>query len=89
VQSRGRAVDQRTEPASDSRGRDDHHGQIGHRKDHAAAQPGPAVALHDRHHALARRPQRDDVPLPTALRSARRSPKWPRSRRSTASRSSP
>ena len=50
-----------------------HHRCVGHREDHAAAQPGAVVALHQRHAAHARRRQRDDVPVPAALCPARRS----------------
>ena len=50
----------------------DHHREVGHWQVHAVAQPGRALAVRLGHDALPGRRPRDDVPVPAALRSARR-----------------
>ena len=56
-----------------ARQRDDHHRRVGHRQDHSAAQPGPAVAVYLRQHAVPVRREPDDVLVSASVRAVGRS----------------
>ena len=69
--ARRRAADQRPAPAAGCGRVADHHREVGHWQVHPVAQPGRALALRlGTMHARAA--TTDDVPVPAALRSARR-----------------